>query len=522
MQSTRSSYPISNRTSHVLRCVFLLLLIGIVVALTFNTSWQALAQSANWTEPAVISAPPGFSWFPDLAVDVFGSVHVVWCNTIPLEKKRGLQEQVHYTQWNGESWSPPNDIVPISADIVRNAIAADLKGNVHLLFGGSVYDTLALYYQNAPASEAWSAAAWSAPHRINQGASYMGDMAVDSRGVVHVVYDDMINPPDADEVTESDIFYRHSSDDGQTWSVPTRLYLEPQITSARPCLEIDRDDVIHVTWDEGWARLAGATSDPSYGVYTSSSDGGVTWAPTTVITYPDLTVAQLTVGSNGEGRIMLVWRSTLRDTILYQWSTDHGKSWTSPAVLPRVFARPWATPFDMYDMATDSAGNIHLLVVGRRSNEQNALLGVYHLVWDGTNWSTPTQILAEPGLYPEYPKVAIHEGNQLHAVWFTREKDIYDAMANRQVWYSSGLSSAPRQPVTPWPTSTPEPPTATPSPTATITPYPTVSVSGTGLPDGLYTDNDDVVRLALALSPIALLFLVLMAIRLGWFGRSRR
>ena len=521
MRSTRSSYSISNRTSHVLRCVFLLLLIGIVMALNISASWPAQAQSENWTEPTVISGPPGFSWFPDLAVDVFGSVHVAWCQTIPLEKKRGLQEQVYYTRWHGESWSRPNDIVPISADIVRNAIAADLRGNIHLLFGGSVYNTLSLYYSNAPVSDAWSAASWSIPHRISQGASYMGDMAIDSHSVIHVVYDDMIKSSDADEVAESDTFYRHSSDGGHTWSIPTRLYLEPLITSARPYLEIDPDDVLHVTWDEGWARLAGATNDPSYGVYTASSDGGTTWAPTTVITYPDSTVAQLTVGSSGEGRVMLVWRSTLYDMIFYQWSTDHGESWTSPAAIPRLFARPWTIPFDMYDMATDSAGNIHLLMVGRRSNERETLLGIYHLVWDGTDWSPPTLVFAEPGLYPEYPKIVIHEGNQLYAAWFTREEDVYDAMASRKVWYSSSLSSAPGQPITPWPTLTPEPPIVTPSPTATITPYPTVSVGSAGLPDGLYTDSDDAARLALALSPVALLFLVLMAIRLNWFGRSR-
>ena len=172
--------------------MLLILEITAIVFMASGLGWSVLAQEGGWTTPTVISTPSEISWFPDLAVDPFGTVHVIWCLTTPLGGIRGLQEQVNYTHWGGESWSEPNDIVPPSADIVRNAIATDLSGNVHLLFGGSSYGSLTLYHRRAPLDKAWSAEAWSAPHRINQGISYMGDMAVDSQGVIHVVYDDTI------------------------------------------------------------------------------------------------------------------------------------------------------------------------------------------------------------------------------------------------------------------------------------------------------------------------------------------
>ena len=509
-----------------------LVLLGFAIALlAFAGDRAVLAQEEPWTEPVVISAPPGFSWFPDLAVDELGSLHVVWCQTIPLEKRRGLQEQVSYAVWNGENWSEPNDIVPPSPDIVRNAIDTDLAGNVHLLFGGSVYDDgLALYHRRARIGEARSAMAWSTPHRINQGTSYMGDMAVDSGGVIHVVYDDTIRYSDEDELAVADIFYRRSADGGRTWSAPVSLNPTLPVSttgpytptgSARSYMEIDSQDVIHVTWDEGWDRLTGE-GDPEFAFYTASSDGGETWMPVTRIEYPESTVAQLTVGSDGQGGVMLVWRTTSRNELFYQWSTDSGQSWTEPSAVWSLFARPWTNPFDMYDMATDSAGNIHLLAVGRQSQDVSALLGVYHLVWDGERWSAPTRLFAQPGLYPEYPKIFVHEGNQIHTVWFTREESVWEQDVARQVWYSSSRSAAPHQPVTPLPTSTPVPLTPTPSPVPTATPYPTVSFENTGLPDGLHTDNDDVYRLVLALSPVAVAILVVMAVRMRWFGRSRR
>jgi hypothetical protein len=168
-----------------------------------------------------------------------------------------------------------------------------------------------------------------------------------------------------------------------------------------------------------------------------------------VITYPDSTVAQLTVGSNGQGGVMLVWRAASRDELFYQWSTDNGHSWGAPSTIPRVFARPWSNPFGMYDMATDSAGHIHLLVIGRESQEKDALQGVYHLVWDGDYWSVSERIFASSELYPEYPKIVVYEGNQLHAAWFTREGSVWDQDVNREVWYSRGQSPAPHQVVTP-------------------------------------------------------------------------
>jgi len=49
-----------------------------------------------------------------------------------------------------------------------------------------------------------------------------------------------------------------------------------------------------------------------------------------------------------------------------------------------------------------------------------------------------------------------------------------------------------------------------------------VSLENTGLPDGLYTESDDLFRLAIALSPAALVILVVMVVKMGWFGRLRR
>jgi len=495
-------------------CIISLILLGVLLLAWWEAS-GASAQTGVWTEPVNISQTSSPSWFPDLAVDSQGNVHVIWCETTDVEEGE-YGEQVFYSMWDGQTWSTPNDIVPPSPDIVRNAITTDAFGNLHLLFGGSVYRTLSIYYTQASSDSGWLATSWSTPRLMSiNGNSYMADIAVDSKGVIHAVFDDRGDPLSDICPGCADIFYRRSSDGGKTWSYPVNLSRSPT-GSSRAQMEIDSSDIIHVVWDEGWDKLSGQ-GEPIFSTYTSSLDGGESWSSPTSFSYPEGTNAQLAVGSDGQGRVVVVWRATSRPEIYYTRSSDNGASWSPPMVIPDIFARPWTNPFDMYDMATDSGGHIHLVVVGRLSLEEDRL-GVYHLEWDGTSWSPPTPIYWGAG-FPEYPKIVISEGNKLHVAWFVRET-LWEG-GNYEVWYSSSQSTSPAQTPVPPPTSTPTP-TATPLATATptATPYPTLAPGETALPDGLYTESDDLLRLLVGLAPVLILATAIFAIRFGWLRRS--
>lgn len=495
------------------------------VYLALMPAQTGLAQADSWTEPIIISSSFAGSWFPDVAVDAAGNVHVVWCESTPMGHGR-VKEQVYYSGWDGQEWSAPNDIVPPSWDIIRNAIAADGTGRLHLLFGGSVINPLTTYYTGAPLGSAGSAASWTPPHILTESGSYMSDIAVDSQGTIHAIYDQKIlllgcNPRTEICTAFADVFYRRSTDGGRGWSYPKNLSRSPT-GSSRAQMEIDSQDNVYVVWDEGWDRLSGE-GEPVSGAYTFSRDGGQTWSEPIVFSYPDNTNAQTAVGVDGQGGVLAVWMATSRDEMYYAWSPDYGVSWSDAETIPGLFARPWQVPFDMYDMATDSMGHIHLVAVGRRSRDSEAPLGVYHLEWGGSSWSSPAEIYGAGG-FPEYPKIAVGPEDTLHVVWFVRDS-LWEAGA-RKVWYSSKPTAlsfqTPGAPVSaipaPTPTSTPAP---VPSPSPVSTPYPTLSPDATGLPEGIYTEYDEVLRLALALSPVLLLVGVIVAVRLGWFRRAR-
>lgn len=503
-------------------------------ALFLGSSGLSLAQESIWSEPVNLShtsvgdaLSPDSAWFPDLAVDSLGRVHLIWCLTTrlaPGEEARTLEilqnerlgERLFYKVWDGQLWSEPNDLVPPSINIVRNAITVDRNDVLHLVYqykivglGGS-----GIYYTYAPAETAWSTASWSVPRLVSaKGQSYATDLAVDGNGVLHVVFDDTGDLESRVCPGCADIYYRRSTDKGQTWSPPINLSRTPT-GSSHEQIEIDSSGTIHVTWDEGWDRITGRGS-PLYSVYTFSSDGGLTWHQPIPILYPVSTTAQLAVGANGQGEVMLVWRVTSpeHNGIYYQWSSDQGQTWNSPKVIPGIFAGPWISKFDMYDMAADSAGHIHLVVVGQLSPQPDAPPGVYHLEWDGSSWSAPEGIYQRED-FPEYPKIVISHGNQLHVAWFTRPEQF--AGGGFDVWYSRSQLEAPYQLPAPTPTAPPAhkpKPAGTTSGSVTPTPFPTLVPGISQLPSGLYTENDELLQLAIGLSPIPLIAGIILLLK---------
>jgi hypothetical protein len=196
-------------------------------------------------------------------------------------------------------------------------LAIDRSGNLHLLAGGSSYADLSSFTQvhlYAPIAQAASAAAWSAARRVSDASSYAGDLAIDSHNVIHAAYDQQVLSDIEVQGKEftlsaSDIYYRQSQDGGDTWSAPVDLFPSSLTGSARVDLEVDRQDTLHVTWDEGWDRLTGE-GVAEYSVYRASHDGGLTWSdpftPTTTIT--DLPL--LTCVADRPGGVMLVGART--------------------------------------------------------------------------------------------------------------------------------------------------------------------------------------------------------------------
>ena len=319
-----------------------------------------------------------------------------------------------------------------------------------------------------------------------------------------------------------DIFYRYSDNGGETWSAPINLS-KSFAGSVKPQVQVSADGRVIVSWEEGedWYLQSGY---PVASMLAVSTDRGETWSEGLSLGTDAGVTQQPVVGIGGQGDLVALWRVPEENVFQYQTSVDNGETWSAPQALPGVVAKEWMRfSLDRYDVATDSAGRIHFLVLGRL-NALQADLGVIHLIWDGEGWQAPEQIFASSDP-PEWPRIEVGAGNRICATWFTRdERHIFDSERGRyQVWASCTEAATPAERATPPPTPTPEQPvgpiqTETPP---TPSPTPAAIPPDSGIPAGLRGEADELARVAIALSPTALVLLVVAVARLGWL-RWRR
>jgi len=461
--------------SSLIKSIAILLLL--VLELTTNKV-VTYGQVGGWSQPVLLSSQFQSSWFPDVAVDQSGRVHIAWATNTT-----GFDTVVYTESNNGRDWSTSNDIMALpnasGTEVTRPALLADSNGFLQMTFRGT-----AVFYSHAPTDLASSARAWSTPLQINRKqVGYFSRLAIDSRGVLHLVYTE--NTPSGSCPICYHVYYLNSKDNGQTWSQPVDLSLTSG--AAKPQILIDDQDNIHVVWESGNGGSYGQLSDPTKVMYTASYDKGQTWTSPIEFTQPvdkgtgtpiptesttpvsatalasgtptatpkpeNQMARNIAIGLDGNHNLLVVWWSIPSDIVYFQTSSDQGRTWSIPKPIPGVLGawKIYTSRLDDYSMATDSAGQIHLVMVGRYPENEVVpsvppdSLSVFHLIWDGSSWSQPEAISTLVGDVPEWPRIAVGIGNQLHVVWFVRDQaHIWDSTNGQyEVWYSHGSSSAP-------------------------------------------------------------------------------
>jgi hypothetical protein len=466
---------------------------------------------ASWSTPFEVSTNAPFSWFPDIATGPEGSIHIIWASgdANPADPQNAI-DLLRYRSLRDGKWSETNDIAYTGEGgyTVRNSIVLGRDGRFYVL----VRMHIRIFVISAPWNTAWSARAWSAPEPISPPGGYYTTLGINSHDTLHALWSETIvddpQKPRKECPNCSDLFYRSSHDGGQTWSTPLNLS-QTDDGENRPQIVIDGRDHLHAVWDQGVDWFVGA-GVPKYGVYRRSDDGS-SWSEAVRFGSPEEPIQQIALTTSPEGNPFVVYRSAKTDRLFYQWSHDGGTNWTMPVEIPIVRGRNLNdNNLDRYSLTTDSAGRIHLLmsgfIAGSASDTAPENPWLLHLVWNGQAWSVP-QVVMGNELYPEWPRIIVYGGNQLHAVWFTRHKeDLFgsDKGAHYQVWYSTLTTDAPA--VAPPPTFTSVPTTvptvlatSTPIPSPTPLPAPILAAPTTDGPPRW--EQQGVVMMAMALLP---------------------
>lgn len=534
------------------------------------------AQGFGWSRPFQVSdshQTPS-SWFPDITVDLSGTVHVLWSSGKQGKTVEDMLDLLMYRRMSNGRWLPANDIIAAGEGgyTVRNSIVAGRDGHVHVIVRRGTQQ----YYTGAPANDAWSAQAWSTPRLISNSA-YYNAIAVDSKGRIHALYNEQApadpNRKDALCSNCADLYYRASDDEGRSWTPPVNLSNSPDVGSTKPQIKIGSDDSIHVVWEEGfdWYANKGV---PTSGAYRRSIDGGKTWDPAVTFTLPDSILPvpspepgaspqpppqpvkdapkQMTIGLSKGTRPIVVYRGTATNKIYYQYQLEGSQQWSGITLLPGVDARDMRdTHHDAFSMPTDSNGNVHLVFTGVLPGNKPEQVEIYHMVWNGITWSPPELVAGNSSYsdwsaalirqcarlgtlpsadrdqvaecnkrirYPEWVHAVVSAGNRLHVTWFTRSEDDRYALETQayQVWYSFRQINAPAiampQMFTPVSTATPMPATPTPAPTLAPTLVPAV-LNAPQITGPVKWEASGLSVLAAAILPVLLLIVLLVGAR---------
>jgi BNR repeat-like domain len=424
---------------------------------TWQTPFEVSKPAIDPSNPKLASLYPS-SWFPNITVAQDGSVHVIWNSGTPLSSKEDdSSDLLMYRVLRGGQWSQVNNIVVAGAGgyTVRNGIAYGRDGRLHV----TLRTRTTIAYTSAYWQDAWLPQSWDALYPVSsQNTAYYNSLAVDSKGILHLVWSETILD-DPNGITRScancaNLFYRSSSDAGSTWSSPINLSNSLDGDN-RPQIVIDTQDRIHVAWDQGRDWYAGAGL-PKRGVYRRSDDNGKTW--TKEYYFAPLQEAEAKITRDAEsanpeapqqitlavlpnGNPAVVYR-TVGGAIYFQVSTNGGETWGSARLIKSIQARDNQGDYlDKYSMAADASGNLHLLMVGYRSEDaqQTAIAPpeLLYLKWNGRGWSVP-ETIQKNLLYPEYPTVIVW-GNTLHVVWYSRNHGVQSSGEARRyrIWYTS-------------------------------------------------------------------------------------
>lgn len=502
------------------------LAIVVVTASALAAATPASAQGNGWLQPIQVSQTGRFSWFPDLATDGSGRVHVAWSSG-----EDGFDTVMYLT--NPGDGTPasrqPVNVVAVQqpgrgeSAATRPGILVDQQGILQMTYT----DYLQIYLTQAFQETAARPQAWTDPKTVNfETSTYFSRMAMDAEGRLHLVFTQNVLTPECQRCFH--LYHRYSDDSGRSWSMPQDIS-SLETGSAKPQVIADRDGNVHAVWESGFGGTLGTVSEPTQVLYAASYDRGQTWSRPLAFTSgaPDSIGRMPAIAQDGEGKLVAVWRSKPEEVVYYQVSRDAGQSWSAPQRIPRAFtSNPVAAgDLDSYSLASDAAGNVHLAMVGRMDAD-TANLSVMHLVWNGSSWSDPVPITTyENGDVPEWPRIAVSLGNQLHVAWFTRNRaNVFSndaAGADYRVWYARSATDAPASPPRAYPTPMP---TAMPTALPDVRPVePTAIAVSAAVPivtnAALATEMDDLGMVALSALPV--LALVALGLVLLWRGKQR-
>lgn len=357
-------------------------------------------QAQTWSDRKQLTYTGGCSINPAVAADTIEGVHIVW------ERESATWPDIYYKGslgW-GESWLTPDRLSWTNGQSSYPAIAVDSTGRKHVFWHDSSppgIENNEIFYKHSAHLASWSTlvrATWTSEGSAHPAA------AVDSNDNVHLVWIDCTPG-------NWEIFYKYTSDRGNTWSVATRLTWDSE-ASFYPAIDIDSSDNIHIIWQNHKANTFRIH-------YKRSTDGGSSFSAVTRLTLPswDCWYPDVATDSNGWVHVVYANHQTPNNEVYYKKSTDGGETWSAPTRI--TYNAGYST---RPEIAVDTSDNLHL--VWEDDTYGNAEILYKESTDGGSTWSAIYRLTWDSN-FSGFPVIAADQMDYVHVVW--RNNTVHDA-----------------------------------------------------------------------------------------------
>ncbi|MHA1299026.1 MAG: sialidase family protein [Candidatus Helarchaeota archaeon] len=398
--------------------------------------------SSNWSNATVISDDitrwnNDSSDYPSIAVDNNGVVHVVWEDTT--NGAWGTDYEIMYANYTASGWSNATVISDDSTgwntgDSYYPSIAVDNNGIVHVVWydgtDGAWGNDIEIMYANNTGS-GWSNATVISDDSTgwNTGGSVNPSITVDNNGIVHVVWCDDTPWPG---VWGNDIEIMYANYTGSGWSNATVISDDSTGwntgLSLYPSIAVDNNGIVHVVWEDNtpWPSVWGTDFEIMYANYTGSG-----WSNATVIS-DDSTgwntgnSYSSSIAIDNNGIVHVVWR----DGTPGVWGSDleimyanyTGSGWSNATVISDD-STGWNDK-DSYgpSIAVDNTGILHVVWEDETDGVWGTDTEIMYANYTGTGWSKATVISDDSTGWNDKdsyePSIAVDNNGIIHVVWY--------------------------------------------------------------------------------------------------------
>ena len=245
------------------------------------------------------------------AVATYGSmVHVVWGD------RRDGNYKIYYKRSidGGVNWGGDFRLTKDSSNSGHPGLAAS-GSNVHVVWRDSRDGNTEIYYKHSTDG----GYTWGNDTRItNDGAKSYNPSVCVFGSMVHIIWEDQRDGG-------SEIYYKRSTDGGQSWGAETRLTNNLYISNL-PTSAVSGSD-LHIVWND--------SRNGNYEIYYKrSTDGGLTWGPDNRLTNAVGNSHWASVAASGKG-VHIAWQDDRNGNyeIFYMYSKDGGNTWSPDTLL---------------------------------------------------------------------------------------------------------------------------------------------------------------------------------------------